>query len=128
MAYEYRKAAGLLMPSAPHGKPLARAPYRFLAAHAIELYLNALLLHAGKTPETIRGMQHDHSARAEMAIAVGLKLTKRTALHLSGMTRDREYLVTRYSPVLPPTMPQINRLAATLEELSEKITATIKVA
>ena len=116
------------MPHDTRGNVASRAPWRLLAVHAIELYLNAFLLHAGGEPGSIRGLQHDLSARAERAIAKGLTLRKLTTQHLATVTVDREYLVVRYSPDLLSSMSQINQLAATLEELAEKVAARIKPA
>jgi hypothetical protein len=67
-------------------------------------------------------MQHDLAARAELAIACGLRLKKRTTAHLNAMTGNREYLVTRYGPEMTTTISQINRLTATLEEVANKVT------
>lgn len=63
LAEDYRKAATLLLRLGRPGKPLTRAPFRLSAIHAIELYLTALLLHRGHSPNQIRKMQHDLSAR-----------------------------------------------------------------
>lgn len=93
------------------------------AIHAIELYLNALLLFRGQETSRIRGLQHDLAARTEMAIANGLQLRKRTAAHLSAMAGNREYLVTRYGPEMTATISQINRLTATLDEVANKVAA-----
>jgi hypothetical protein len=107
---------------------LSRAPCRLTAIQSIELYLNALLLHVGHEPSRIRGMQHDLFARTDLAIASGLHLRKRTAAHLSMMTGNREYLVTRYGPEMTATSSQINRLTATLEEVANKVTSMMKAA
>jgi len=126
LAEEYRKAAHLLLQLGRRGDPLSRAPSRLSALHAIELYLNALLLYSGHETSRIRGMQHDLGARSELAVSGGLKLRKRTAAHLSAMSADREYLVSRYGPEMTATVSQINRLTATLDEVSKKVTAIIK--
>ena len=96
------------------------APYRLNAIHAIELYLNALLLHAGHDAARLRGLQHDLATRTDLAEAGGLQLKRRTAVHLKAMTATREYLISRYSPGSAPTLSQFNRLAATLDEVSAK--------
>lgn len=118
LAEEYKNAALLLMQLARRGDPLSRAPFRLNAIHAIELYLNALLLHLGHEPSRIRGMQHDLTTRTALAIANGLKLRKRTEAHLSTMTGNREYVVSRYGPEMTATISQINRLTATLDEVA----------
>jgi hypothetical protein len=128
LAEEYRKAAQILMPLGRRGDPLSRAPCRLSAIHSIELYLNAFLLHHGHEPAQIRGMQHNLSARTDLAIASGLLLRKRTAAHLSAIAGNREYLVTRYGPEMTATISQINRLTATLEEVANKVTAMMKAA
>jgi hypothetical protein len=120
LADEYRKAALELQKLGRPGKPLTRAPFRLSAIHALELYLNALLLHSGHSPKQIRGMQHDLWARTELAVAAGLSLRIRTRAHLRKLSESREYLVTRYGPELAATASQVNRLTATLEEVSKK--------
>jgi hypothetical protein len=104
---------------------LSRAPCRLAAIQAIELYLNALLLHIGHEASAIRGMQHDLAKRTDHATAAGLKLRKRTAQHLAAMVGSREYLVTRYGPEMTGTVSQINRLIASLEEVATKVTEIV---
>jgi len=123
LAAEYRKAAHALLPAGKKGNPLSRAPWRLITIHAIELYLNALLLHFGHKPDKIRSLQHDIAGRTELAIAMGLVLRKRTALHLAAISANREYLVVRYDPETPVTLSQVNRLNATLEELANRVNA-----
>lgn len=123
LAEEYRKAAHLLLQLGRRGDPLSRAPCRLSAIHAIELYLNALLLFMGQETSRIRGLQHNLVARSETVIANGLQLRKRTAAHLSAMAGNREYLVTRYGPEMTATVAQINRLMATLDEVANKVSA-----
>lgn len=122
LADEYRKAAHLLQQLGRAGEPLSRAPFRLSAIHAVELYLNALLLHRGYAPSEIRRMQHDLAERTDLAIASGLRLRTRTAAHLKALAENREYLVTRYGPELSGSISQINRLEATLEEVASKVT------
>ena len=126
LAAEYRKAAHSLLKTARKGQPLSRAPSRLCAIHAIELYLNAFLLHRGDTPEQIRSRQHDLAERARLALDAGLTLRKRTAEHLVRMTQDREYLVTRYGPEMTSTLSEVNRLLATLEEIGNKVDELMK--
>lgn len=120
LAESYRRATELLEPQGRSGDPLSRAPYRLTAIQAIELYLNALLLHQGHDAKRIRRMWHDLGARTELAIAGGLKLRDRTAKHLASMVGNREYLITRYGPEMTSTVSQINRLTATLNEVATK--------
>ena len=121
LAEEYRKSAHALHPLGIRKKPLSRAPMRLVSIQAIELYLNALLLHCGNTPAKVRGLQHNLEDRTEQAIACGLKLRVKTARHLKTMGRNREYLVMRYGPEMSSTASQINRLYATLEEVASKV-------
>jgi hypothetical protein len=117
----YRQAALALARLGTRGDPASHAPYRNAAIHAIELYLNALLLRAGHPPSLIRGLRHDFSARADMAITCGLRFRRRTAAHLRMIASTREHLVTRYGPELTSTLTQLNRLAATLDEIATKV-------
>jgi hypothetical protein len=126
LADEYRRAAHLLVQQGQKGKPLTRAPMRLSAIHAIELYLSALLLQRGHTASQIRGLHHDLSARAQLAAAEGLKLRKRTAVHLDHLCLSREYIVTRYGPELAATTSTPTRLSATLEEVAQKVALLLK--
>jgi hypothetical protein len=47
LADEYRQAAHHLLENQRKGQPLSQAPFRLSAIQAIELYMNALLLHWG---------------------------------------------------------------------------------
>lgn len=109
----------------PRDKPLSHIPRRFLALHAIELYLNAFLLAKGVDHQTIRGLQHDIGERSRRAIDAGLILRKRTAQHLASLSFNREYLVTRYGPEMTATLSQVNRVTATLDELAQKVLTVV---
>jgi len=67
-------------------------------------------------------MQHNLAERTGLVLASGLRLRSRTAAHLRALAENREYLVMRYGPELSATASQINRLEATLEEVSRKVT------
>jgi len=121
LAQEYHAAHIQLSLSPNSGLPHASAPARLLAIHAIELYLNAYLLHNGVGPQNLRGLQHDLSKRTALAIEHGLMLRKRTAAHLSNMHAAREYLSARYGPELAGTWSEMNRLTATLQEVFQKV-------
>ena len=119
LANQYRIAA---MCTAHMGKPrnpLSRAPTRWLAIHAMELYLNTFLLTRGIDPIEIRKLQHDLAARAEMAKASGLVLRKKAFQSLLTISQTREYLVTRYSAEMTVNLTEINRLMATLDQLAQ---------
>ena len=100
---------------------MSRAPYRLVAIHAIELYLNALLVASGWTAARVRGIHHDLGRRAELAVAAGLRLRRRTLADLKGLSSNREYVKMRYEPDLPSTACQPNGLEATLNEVAEKV-------
>jgi HEPN domain-containing protein len=125
LADSYRQAADALLSVGRRGDPLSRAPYRFVAIHAIELYLNALLLATGRESVDLRRMHHDLASRTQLAITTRLTLRKRTLAHLMALSERREYLTTRYDPVATETS-ELNRLAATLAEVAEKVTVVIK--
>ncbi len=95
-----------------------------MAIHAVELYLNAMLLAAGHPPVELRRMHHDLASRAELASAK-LALRRRTLEHLLILSRTREYLTTRYDPGATAAS-ELNRLAATLAEVGEKVTAFLQ--
>lgn len=124
LAAEYRRSAEMLLAAGRSGSPLSWAPYRLVAIHAIELYLNAYLLSAGYRAAEIRALQHDVAARSRLTIVASLKLRKRTSAHLQSLSSNREYLVTRYDPA-PAANSNLNRLHATLVELSEKVCGSI---
>jgi hypothetical protein len=122
LAKHYKADAILLSKRSPQAHRFCHVPLRFLAIHAIELYLNAFLLAKGHDPKAIRGLQHDIGKRAQLAIEAGLILRKRTEAHLATLSANREYLVARYgSPDKTATLSQVNRVLATLNELSQKI-------
>lgn len=126
LASEYRSAAEMLSQRGRRGQPMSRAPFRLVAIHAIELYLNALVLKLGHPPDKVRGMHHDLAARAELAMAANLKLRKRTLLHLQVLSHKREYLITRYDPAVSAAS-ELNRLTATLKEIADKVTCMVSL-
>ena len=126
LANEYRRAADLLLKSGRSGAPLSRAPFRMAAIHPIELYLNAFLLAAKHTPGEVRRLQHDLAVRTELALSMKLPLRKRTVRHLQTLSQTREFLITRYDPAASAAS-ELNRLAATLAEVAEKVTSRIKI-
>ncbi len=125
LAEQYRAASQAVHKLGRAGDPLSLAPYRLNTIHAIELYLSALLLHAGYEPSRVRGLQHNLAARAELAAACGLKLRLRTLSHLRSLADTREYLISRYAPEATAMLSQVNRLAATLEEVAKKVSQIV---
>ena len=123
LAQAYRVSALCLLER--RGQALSRAPATLCAIHAIELYLSAFLIHHGSSTAEIRGYCHDLAERGELALARGLTLRRRTAEHLAKMTRDREYLVSRYGPEDLSTLSSCNRLLATLNEVARKVVEAV---
>lgn len=122
LADEYRRSAEVLLKAGRSKAPLSWAPYRLVAIHAIELYLNACLLSAGHSQVAVRSLQHDTATRTRMADIGRLRLRKRTSAHLETLSRTREYLVARYDPG-PTATSHLNRLQATLTEVAKKVHA-----
>ncbi|MBW0368393.1 hypothetical protein KXJ81_19295 [Ensifer adhaerens] len=118
LAAQYRDAAVKLGATLPK---LAHLPVHLLALHSVELYLDALLLAKGLDHKTIRGLQHDLGERSRVAIDAGLVLRKRTAAHLVTLYSTREYDTVRYGPTRAATFSQVNRVMATLDEISQKV-------
>jgi hypothetical protein len=124
LAKQYQDAAGKLGEGS--SKP-NQTPRRLLALHAMELYLNAFLLAKGVNPTTIRGFQHDLGERARLASDAGLALRKRTVAHLAMLSASNEYHIIRYAPELTSTLPQVNRVMATVDELSRKVRKALRI-
>jgi hypothetical protein len=101
LADEYRKVAEALLGNGRRDARLSRAPYRFVAIHAVELYLNAMLLKAGYSAIELGRMHHDLASRNQLALAAKLDLRKRTLTHLQRLSETREYPTTRYDRVRP---------------------------
>nr|QCL09986.1 hypothetical protein pC5.8d_682 [Rhizobium rhizogenes] len=123
LAKQYQDAANKLGGSSP--KP-NQAPQRLLALHAVELYLNAFLLAKGVNSTTICGFRHDLGERARMASEAGLVLRKRTVAHLATLSASNEYHVVSYAPELTSRLPQVNRVIATVDELSRKVRKALR--
>ncbi|MEP7456628.1 hypothetical protein [Phyllobacterium sp. SB3] len=117
-ATQYQDATNKLGESS--SKP-NQIPRRLLAIHAMELYLNAFLLAKGVDSTTIRSFRHDLGARTRIASEAGLVLRKRTVAHLATLSASNEYHIIRYAPELMSTLSQLNRVMATLDELSWKV-------
>ena len=125
LACEYRGAAHDLLTRGKRKSPSSWAPARLLALQAIELQLNAFLLHSGNDTHKIRSLRHNLAERGDLAISSGLVLRKRTLTHLYELSSGREYLITRYGPELSGSWTQINRLIATLDEITIKVSSAL---
>ncbi len=118
LAARYQDAANTLGEGV---SKLNHLPQRLLALHSIKLYLDALLLANGLDRQTIGSFEHDFNERTRIAMDLGLVLRKRTAAHLATLSSSGEYLAVSYRPETTATLPQINRVMATLDELSQKV-------
>ena len=123
LATRYREAANTLGEGVSKPNHL---PRRLLALHSIKLYLDALLLASGLDRETICGFERDLNERTRIAMDMGLVLRKRTAAHLETLSSSREYLAASYGPETTATLSQMNRVMATLDELSRKVRKMLK--
>lgn len=124
-AESYRAAATTLLTSDGRD-PLAAAPARYCALHAIELYLDAFLRGLGESPGRLRAHGHDLRVRAALAIARGLTLRRKTAQHLVRLSVERAHQIARYGPARPEPASETNRLAATLDEIARKVGDAIR--
>ena len=120
LADEFRRAADAVVLARTSGSTISTAPFRLLCIHAIELYLNAFLRDAGQPAPAIRGLQHNLAARLALTDRYGLVLRQKTRGHLTAVSENREYLISRYQPEAAK-LSQLNRLQATLVEVREKV-------
>jgi HEPN domain-containing protein len=127
LANEYRRAAENLSPTTRRGAPLSRSPYRLVAIHAIELYLNALLLTQGHSYAALPRLRHNLISRARLAEAAKLVLRKRTLRHLASLSASGEYVIARYDPAARAAS-ELNRLAATVSEVAGKVSGLVAAA
>lgn len=119
-------AADALALTARRGVAMSQAPYRLVAIHAIELYLNAYLISVGHSAVELRRLQHNFGLRIALVQTAKLPLRERTRAHLSRLSERRDYLATRYDPA-PPELSELNRLAATLSEVGRKVSKLLPV-
>lgn len=121
LADEYLAAAHSLLSQVSRKSSLSSAPARLCAIHAVEMYLNAFLIFHGSDHKQVRGFQHDLAQRVVMATEKGLRLRVKTQAHLLKIHDQREYLVVRYGPEQAGGLSELNRMFATLNEISTKV-------
>jgi hypothetical protein len=126
LASEYRQAAETLLPDGGKMPSSLRAPYRLLAIHAVELYLNALLRFRGVDAARIRGLQHNLADRCKLLHEHGVVLRAGTLAHLETLTVSREYLRARYDGEKRVKLSELNRLGASLHDVASKVIARIE--
>jgi hypothetical protein len=90
-------------------------PARFLMVHAVEMYLLSWLAHHDASTDR----NHDFKTKVENATEAGLHLKKKTYDHI--VTLRQEYNFLRYGAAESVPMPPLNRLQATLHEVSNKV-------
>lgn len=125
MADEYRDAAYALLSQVNRVSMMSSAPARLCAIHAIEMYLSAFLVFHDISHKQVRGLQHDVSQRTTAATQMGLSLRARTRAHLLKIHDQREYLIVRYGPERVGGLSELNRMSATLKEVSTKVRTAI---
>lgn len=125
LATAYHAAAESLLAASGRAEAAEAAPARFLALHAIELYLDAFLRGLGESPGRLRAHGHDLRLRAALAIEGGLALRRKTALHLCQLTRDRAHAALRYGPARAAEPCELNRLRGSLDEIAAKVRAAL---
>jgi hypothetical protein len=125
LADEYFVAAYSLLSQCNRMSPSSSAPARLCAIHAVEMYLNAFLIFHGMTPAAVRGLQHNLAERTTLATGNGLSLKSKTQAHLLKIHDQREYLVVRYGPEQVGGLSELNRMFATLKEISTKVRTAI---
>lgn len=125
LADEYCVAAYSLLSQCNRTSPSSSAPARLCAIHAVEMYLNAFLIFHGMPPAGVRGLQHNLAERAAAATRNGLSLRSKTQAHLLRIHDQREYLVVRYGPEQVRGLSELNRMFATLKEVSTKVRSTV---
>ncbi|MEZ2224473.1 hypothetical protein [Rhizobium sp. RCC_161_2] len=79
------------------------------------------------TPAIISGFRHDLGELTRIASEAGLVLRKRTVAHLAALSAGNEYHVISYAPELMSTLSQVNRVMATVDELSRKVRKALRV-
>lgn len=128
LAAAFRASAATLLAAKANHKHASfdLSPFRLCALHAIELYLRAFLLAQGYQCETIRAMHHNVAEHAALAEKNGLVLRRKTANHLAALVQNREYLVSRYETDEQRALSQLNRLLATLNEVSTKVSKQLE--
>ena len=89
------------------------------------MYLNAFLAFHEINHKQVRGLQHDLAQRTAMATQKGLCLRAKTQAHLLKIHDQREYLVVRYGPEQVGGLSELNRMFATLKEVSTKVRTAI---
>ena len=125
LANNYRRAAQSLQRPGEERPTHLRAPYRLVAIHAVELYLNALLSFRGVAAPQIRGFQHNLADRAKLVGDHGVLLRAATLEHLQMLTQSREYRRARYDGEKRVKLSELDRSEATLKEVADKVTARI---
>jgi hypothetical protein len=125
LANTYYHAAVVLFRDAKEKGPLAFAPARLCAIHAIELCLNAFLRHEGSPPGQIRARMHN---LADPRFVAALKLREKTARHLADVTETARIpdLALRPGSGVPAhrVEPSVGRPGGVMTKLDGHLRAT----
>jgi len=120
LANEYAKCANALNGLRKQNRRLQSAPHRFAALHAIDLYLNACLIHLGKGLKHTKSLQHNFYVKFELLELEGFVLKQRFKTYLKLLTDSGEYTQTRYSFHTVSDELSIPQLQALLREIAKK--------
>lgn len=124
LADDYRSAAESLFEAKVRGKS-----FRSNAIHAIELYLNAALLFRGMPASEVRSHLHDLSIRVTLLrLDPEIILKKATRIHLMALNERQEYIRARYGAGDKHEVSPLNRIQATLTEISTQVSTALKSA
>ncbi|WP_202526262.1 hypothetical protein [Sneathiella litorea] len=104
---------------------MSSVPARLCVILAVEMYLNAFLVLHEINNKQLRGLQHDLAQRTTMVSEKGLRLRARTEAHLQKIHDQREYLNVRYGSEQVGELSELNRMFATLKEVSTKVRTAI---
>jgi hypothetical protein len=125
LAHEYKRIAQSLDKLEIKSRPIALAPFRFAAIHAIELYINAYLLFRGVEARELRKINHDLVRRQIWAHELGLVLRSKTIERIGQIMLNREYLSARYSVCHVKNGLDFTQLEMVMSELAKKVTMKI---
>jgi hypothetical protein len=99
---------------------------RLLALQTIEGYLIGYVRYNGMQNDDVRCLNHDLVQLVDKAGSCGLILRNRTHVHLSKISRTREYFFVRYGTSPHEDTSQPAALQSTLSELMQKVGGILK--
>ena len=99
---------------------------RLLALQRIERYLIGYVRYNGMQNDDVRCLNHDLGQLVDKAGSCGLILRNRTHVHLSKISRTREYFFVRYGTSPHEDTSQPTALQSTLRALMQKAGGILK--